>query len=80
MEKQKNIVDMKSTINQLNIIKIYSNYTQQQDTNSIQVPVKMRPWNMSINIKKSAKISCSKGNEIIQSLFSYHCGILLEIM
>ena len=29
----------KKTMNELNIIKIYSVFTQQQDTNSIQVPI-----------------------------------------
>ena len=35
---QKDIVDLKSTMNQFNIIKIYTVFTQQQDTKSIQVP------------------------------------------
>ena len=30
-------------------------------------------------ITPDAEISWSKGTEIIQSLFSYHCGIMLEI-
>ena len=34
---------------------------------------------MSRDIKQVAKMSWSKGIEIIQSLFSYHCGIMLEI-
>ena len=41
-EKQKDIVDLKSTMNQFNIIKIYTIFIQQQDTNSIQVPVDYR--------------------------------------
>ena len=38
-EKWKDIVDLKSTVNQFNIINIYKIFTQQQDTNSIQVPI-----------------------------------------
>ena len=34
---------------------------------------------MSRNIKQDAKISWSKAIEIILSLFSYHCGIILEV-
>ena len=34
---QKDIVDLKSTMNQFNIVKIYTVFTQQQYTNSIQV-------------------------------------------
>ena len=33
------IVDLKSAMNQFNTIKIYTVFTQQQDTNSIQVPI-----------------------------------------
>ena len=39
IQKQNGIVDLKSTMNQFNIIKIYTIFTQQQDTNSIQVPI-----------------------------------------
>ena len=38
-EKWKDIVDLKSTVNQFNILNIYKIFTQQQDTNSIQVPI-----------------------------------------
>ena len=38
-KKQKYIVDLKGTMGQFNIIKIYVIFTQQWDTNSIQVPV-----------------------------------------
>ena len=43
MKKQKDTVDLKSTMNQFNIIKIYTIFTQQQDTNSIQVPIDYKP-------------------------------------
>ena len=33
------IIDLKSTMNQFNMIKIYTIFTQQQDKNSIQVPI-----------------------------------------
>ena len=33
------MVDLKSTMNQFNIIKIYTIFTQQQDTNYTQVPI-----------------------------------------
>ena len=44
-EKQKDIVYLKSIMNQFNIIKIYMIVTQQQDTNSIQVPMDYKPGN-----------------------------------
>ena len=47
--------------------------------NSIQVPIVYKTrihWNISRDIKQRAKISRSKGIEIIQSLFSYHCGLV----
>ena len=37
------ILDLKSTMNQFNIIKIYKIFTQQQGTNSIQVPIDYKP-------------------------------------
>ena len=39
MKKQKDTVDLKSTMNQFNIIKIYRIYTQQYGTNSIHIPI-----------------------------------------
>ena len=38
-----------------------------------------RHWNISRDIKQGAKMSWSKGIEIIQSLFSYLCGNVLKI-
>ena len=69
-------------MNQFNRIKIYTIFTQQQDTNSIQVPIDYKPGNTRTyhgDIKQGTKISCSKAIEIKQKLFSYHCGIMLEI-
>ena len=37
------IVDLKNTINQFSIIKIYTVFTQQQDINSSQVPIDYKP-------------------------------------
>ena len=37
------IEDLKSTGNQFDIIKIYTNFTQQQDTNSVQVSIDYKP-------------------------------------
>ena len=57
-------------MSQFNIIKLYTILTQQQDTNSIQVPIDYKPvqWNISRNIKQGVKVSWSKGIKIIQSL------------
>ena len=65
-------------MNQLNIIKMHTIFTQ-QDTHSVQVPIDYKPGNTETktrDLKQGAEISWSK---IIQSLFSYHCGIMLEI-
>ena len=68
-------------MNQFNRIKIYSAFTQQQDTNSTQISKDCqlgdtgtypRMWN------KTQKFH-GLNIEIILSLFSYHCGITLEV-
>ena len=41
--KQEAIVDVKNTVNEFNIIKIYTIFTQQHDINSIQVPIDYKP-------------------------------------
>ena len=66
-------------MNQFNIIKIYIIFTQQQDINSIPIDYKPEDTNISRNRKQGTKTSQFKDIEIIQSLFSYHCGIMLEI-
>ena len=69
-------------MNQFNIIKISTIFTQQQDTNSIQVLLGYKLGDTGTypgTLKNGTKISWSKGIEIIQSLFSYQCGIMLEI-
>ena len=67
-------------MNQLDIIKIYT-ITQQQDTNSIQVTIDYELVDTGTypETRPGAEISRSKCIEIIQSLFSYYCGIMLEI-
>ena len=64
-----------------NINKIYTVFTQQQDTNSLQVPIdcKLEDNGTSRDKKQGVKMSWSKGIEIIQSLFFWHCGFMLEI-
>ena len=42
-QKEEDIADLKSTMSQFNIIKFYIIFTQQQDTNSIQVPIDYKP-------------------------------------
>ena len=62
-------------MNQFNIIKIYYIFTQWQDTNSIQILIEMRHFNIPRDIKQGAKMSWSKGTEIIDvvllSLWNY---------
>ena len=52
-------------MNQFNKIKIYTIFTQQQNTNSVQVPVDCKLEDTGI--KQGAKLSLSKGIEIIQN-------------
>ena len=66
-------------MNQFNIIKIYYIFTQWQDTNSIQILIEMRHFNIPRDIKQGAKMSWSKDFEIIWRQFSEHCGIILEM-
>ena len=69
-------MDLKSTVNQFNIIKIYPVFTQQQDTNCIQVPRDYKPGNTGTYpgakrckiFQNGATKSWSKGMEIIQSV------------
>ena len=47
----------------------------------MQVPIDYkhwRHWNTSRDIEQGAKILWSKSTEIIQPLFSYCCGIMLQ--
>ena len=49
--------------------------------NSISVPIDYKlgdHCNIARDIRHGAKISWSKGIEIIWSLFSYNCGIMLK--
>ena len=53
-----------STMNQFNIITIYTIFTQQWDTNSIQVLIIRRYWNISGDIKQGGKFH---GLKVLQS-------------
>ena len=68
-------------MDQLDIIEIYTIITQQQDTNSIQVTIdyKLGDTGTYPETRPGAEISRSKCIEIIQTLFSYYWGIMLEI-
>ena len=47
-KSRRHVVDLKSTVNQLNIIKIYTIFTEQHSTNSIQDPTDYKPGNTGI--------------------------------
>ena len=48
------MVDLKSTVNQFNIIKIYTTFTQQQDTNSIQVLINYKLGDTGTSVQFSS--------------------------
>ena len=52
------IVDLKSTMNQFNTIKIYTIFTQQQDTNSIQVPIDYKSGEYKLKHIQGHKTRC----------------------
>ena len=66
-------------MNQFNIIKIYIIFTQQQDINSIPIDYKPEDTRTYPGTENKVQKSQFKDIEIIQSLFFYHCGIMLEI-
>ena len=68
-------------MNQFNIIKIYAISTQQQDTNSIQVPIDYKLGDSGTYPGTSNKVQKFHGLKSLKScsLFSYHCRIMLEI-
>ena len=74
-------MDLESTVNQFNMIKIYIIFTQQQDTNSIQVPIDYKLGDSGTYPGTSNKVQKFHGLKSLKScsLFSYHCGIMLEI-
>ena len=67
MEEQKNIVALKSTVNQFNIIKIYTIFTQQQDTNSIQVPINCKLEDTGTYPGKQIKVQKFHGLKLLKS-------------
>ena len=68
-------------MNQFNRIKIYTIFTQQQDTNSIQVPIDYKLGDSGTYPGTSNKVQKFHGLKSLKScsLFSYHCGIMSEI-
>ena len=72
---------MLSFFNQCNIINIYTIFTQQQDTNSIQVPIYYKPGDTRTYPGTYNKMQKFHGLKVLKSysLFSYHHGIVLEI-
>ena len=68
-------------MNQFNMIKIYTIFTQQQDTNSIPVPVDYKLGDTGTYPETYNKVQKFHGLKVLKSysLFSYHCRIMLEI-
>ena len=68
-------------MNQFNMIKIYTIFTQQQDTNSIPVPIDYKLGDTGTYPEKHNKVQEFHGLKVLKSynLFSYHCRIMLEI-
>ena len=68
-------------MNQFNIIKIYTIFTQRNDTNSIQVPIDCKLRDTGTYPGTQNKVQKFHGLKVLKSysLFSYHCGIMLEI-
>ena len=54
-------------MNQFNIIKIYEMFTQEQDTNSIQVPTGYKLGDTGIQPGRESKVQKSHGLEILKS-------------
>ena len=68
-------------MNQFNIIKIYPIFIQQQDTDSIQVPIDCKLGDIGTYPGTYNMAQKFHGHKVLKSysLFSYHCGIMLEI-
>ena len=75
------MVDLKSIMNQFDIFKIYTIFTQQEDRNSIQVPIdcKLGDTGPRPRTRAGTEISWSTGIAVIHGVSSYYCGIMLEI-
>ena len=54
-------------MSQFNIIKIYEIFTQEQDTNSIQVPTDYKPGDTGTQPGTESKVQKSHGLEILKS-------------
>ena len=68
-------------MNQFNIIKIYIVFTQQQNTNSIQVPVDYKLGDTGTYPGTEDEMQKFHGLKMLKSyrICSHHCGITLEI-
>ena len=80
-KKQKDIVDLKGTMGQFNIIKIYVIFAQQQDTNSIQVPINYKLGDIGTYLGTYNKVQKLHGVKVLKS-YRVHTGmeyILLSV-
>ena len=66
-KKQEDIVDLKGTMGQFNIIKIYVIFTQQQDTNSIQVPINYKLGDIGTYLGTYNKLQKFHGLKVLKS-------------
>ena len=58
---------MKNTMKQFNIIKIYTAFTQQQDTNFIQVPIYYKPGDTETYSETKNKVQKFHGLQVLKS-------------
>ena len=76
------MVDLKSTVNQFNEVKIYTILTQQYDTNSVQVSIDCTPGSAETYQGTLHKMQKLHGLNVLKSYrvcSLNHCGIVLEI-
>ena len=68
-------------MNQFNMIKIYTVFTQQQDTNSIPVPIDYKLGDTGTYPGTEDEMQKFHGLKMLKSyrVCSHHCGIMLEI-
>ena len=73
------IADLKSTMNQFNTIKIYTIFTQQQDTNSIQVPIDYKSGDHKLEHIQEHKTRCKDFMIWMTDAESYRVCSLLTV-
>ena len=66
-KSRRHIVDLKSTVNQFNIIKIYTVFTEQHSTNSIQDPIDYKPGNIGTYPGTYNKVQKFHGLKVLKS-------------